>query len=89
MTRDPAETFAGRLRFVLQSHEREVIARGALKDAERELAAATASRLASPYLDKKVASCRAELATCNTTLDEAIEQLESHFPAARSRKSKP
>jgi hypothetical protein len=85
---DPATTFAGRLRFVLQAHEREMIARGALKDAERELAAATASRLASAYLEKKVVTCREALANCNTTLDAAIEQLESHFPTARSRKSK-
>jgi hypothetical protein len=89
MSIDPATTFAGRLRFVLQAHEREVLARAALLEAERELAAATASRLASPYLEKKVATCRADLAMKNTTLDEAIEQFESTFPAARSRKSKP
>jgi hypothetical protein len=89
MTLDPAESFAGRLRFVLQSHEREVKARDALFDAERELHAAKASRLASPYLEKKVATCRDALAACNQTLDEAIEQFEHRLPVAKSRRTKP
>lgn len=82
--------FAERLRFVLQAHEREVKARDALTDAQRELAAATASRLESAYLEKKVANARAALETCNTTLDEAIEQFEQSqcTSAKRTRKAK-